>query len=899
MTGPTSVRGDLPILRVADGCGAGWLVRFLRRVGALLESAPAGTALLIEQQGDGAHAELSFLPFSPEVLAVLDATRPEFPIRWRRELAGPASEPPSELAATGSYLARVCPVAIERDDGTEFGGRRSPRPPSEELARRGDSGLRPEIGVRSGPTFGPPGLFWCAVQTHWVVDAKGFVRVSSRWRLAARSAVELGALELSVAEAVRRRCHAVGTPPWRIERLRATRWRTREWRSGALRWWRGRPAAPLPSHVAAELALVLPVPPDARDEPLLRHGALLGASGSGKTGMLASVAREALLEGRSVVLFDVHGDLAPRFAASLPPAVRRRLVAVDAGAAAGGFPGFSVFGPTAAKDQPAAVAHLVAALKRLTPDGTEIYWGFRMERLFETFLRIVQESDGDLVDLWSLLTDRRRREAARLATTSPDDARFLEDLEVIVRRQPDFLWPAAARVAKVTLSPKLSALLAPREGDLPVLRLLETGRSVAWRLPLGELGPEGVAFAATLLLTRVYLELVRSAPRFPQVARLRVLFVVDEAHLFPPRLLTEIVSEGRKFGLGILLATQYAERLAPELRAAVAGAAGTVSLFRVPWASAASTGAWAGLSRTEAEALLPALPTGWFLRCESGPSAERRLERAPLVPAAFPDAWSEAAIRSAQEFAPATTPVEGRAASRDEATTDALLLGLVALEAEKGVSDRAALLRWVVSGTNEPIDPAEALRLLPTLLRRGWVRSEADQLSITPAGAERIGFSNRTDATPETAEHRSLLLEAFRLFARHRERLEILRQGRFDTRLPDGRVRLLPVVGGIGTVVPRQMARVLDRRRNDWIWRAFGGRDVFVEAEVSGALRRERIRHDWTKARRAGAHLLCLVADARRARRVRETLRSLGAERSDWTVWTLPQARGPGAAPPG
>ncbi|MCI4322165.1 MAG: hypothetical protein L3K05_07670, partial [Thermoplasmata archaeon] len=74
-------------------------------------------------------------------------------------------------------------------------------------------------------------------------------------------------------------------------------------------------------------------------------------------------------------------------------------------------------------------------------------------------------------------------------------------------------------------------------------------------------------------------------------------------------------------------------------------------------------------------------------------------------------------------------------------------------------------------------------------------------------------------------------------------------------------------------------------------WRFFRGRDVDVEAEVSGAVRPDRIRRNLQKARDRGTFALFVVGDAVRAGRIRGVLESEGAGRSEAQVWTLRRAR--------
>ena len=610
------------------------------------------------------------------------------------------------------------------------------------------------------------------------------------------------------------------------------------------------------------------------------HVVALGASGAGKTTFLADRAARAIREGISVLVVDLHGDLAPAIVARLAPAERTSVVAVDVGLR-------PVVGVAALSGRDGrTAAAFVAAVKRLSPDGADVYWGFRLERLFDAFVRLALESGGNVADLYALLTDADRRDAARLATRSPELRRFLGELEPIVRRTPDFLWAAASRLAKVVLVPQLTELLSPEDGGVPVEELLEGRRSLLVRIPFFSVGPEAAAFAGSLVLARAYLGL--AARRGSERTHAPVLVVLDEVQGFSPRLVAEMLSEGRKFGFRLAVATQYPERLAPEVRHAAAGVHRGVVVFRTPWASVADVAPWLGLTPTDAQRLLPELPVGVGTSRVPGSGGLR------CVPAdgggvthANGRAWTVAAARTRTEFAPRPAV---DAATQDEATERLLLAILAGDEAGTPVPvDRLVDAAEGLPGP--PVDRAVLDDRLTRLPRAGVAEPIAGTWHLTPAGERRLGLRSVTGATTETPEHRTLLLRAFRLFARRGHLLEIVRQGRFDTTLPDAifrqvpeRARLLPA---------RELADVVRAVQRTWAWRFFGGRDVHVEVEVSGALRPVRIRHGLEKAAARGAFPLFVVGDTARAARVRRTLRGEGYRPDRAQVWTL-TARAPG-----
>ncbi len=730
-----------------------------------------------------------------------------------------------------------------------------------------------------GGADGPQGL-GLVLQSHWFPQPPGRLRVWTRFAVRDREGDPRSQL-LTVGLELARRVEETDRVSVRCETARDPLAGRSEWESGRLRFLRRGPPLVLSPAGAAALVPFVPASVD-REEDLVRHTVVVGATGSGKSGLVAAIVAERIARRTPVLLFDVHGDLAPAVVARLAPGDRARVLAIDATEPPHRIPGLAILDPGPSGGSDAAAADVVAALKRLSSEGGEVYWGFRLERIFDTFVRLVQDEGGSLVDLAHLLTDERRRESARVTARRPEAARFLEELPAILRRSPEFLWPAASRVSKVALVPALSALLAPTDGGLPIEEWIASGGSVLWRLPFTELGPEGATLAGTLLATRAYLALARSRARSGK--RLRALFVFDEAHAFSARLLTELLAEGRKFGVGLVVATQYPERLEPELRAAAAGAAGTHVVFRVPAASARTVGTWVGMTPTEAGTVLPALPVGHAVRASSGEPL-RLLAGAPLLRAPS-SGWSALVTATAERFGGS----EGREnPTASDGADDAVLLELVGAGVRREPPTESALLLLLASRAIDPLDPVAVRRSIERLLQRGWVEGDSGRLRIASAGERRLGIGVATGAVSESAEHRALLVEALRIFARQGLRLEILRQGRFDTRLPDALVRIVPVASPDAS--PEEVWRSLDLRRASWGWRFFGGRNVYVEAEVSGADRRVRLRRGLAKATRRGAFALFLVADARRARRVRAVLVDEEAYPGQAQVWTLPRAR--------
>ncbi|MGB6500639.1 MAG: hypothetical protein WBG19_04480 [Thermoplasmata archaeon] len=726
----------------------------------------------------------------------------------------------------------------------------------------------------SAPLVGPGGSL--ATQTLWAGGQGAGLWAARRWRYAAGSGAQVDERFEAISTALAGAWSvATGVP--------AT---PRQLGLGARSDWERLAGRSIPRiawlSIGADRVESTPEPrwaPEAPYDPVaLGHAVVLGASGAGKSCFLADRAARTIAGGGRVVAIDLHGDLTPAIVARLSPAARRRTVCVDLSDRP--VPGISAIAPTVSPDR--AAAHVVAALKRLTPDGGDVYWGFRLERILDAGVRIVQETGGSLLDLYALLTDPDRRDAARLATRSPELARFLEELGPIVRRTPDFLWASSSRLAKVVTVPSIAELLAPADGGLPVEELLADGRSLLVRLPFALLGPEAAAFAGTLVLARIYLGL--AARRTEGARDTPVTVVLDEVQGISPRLVAEMLAEGRKFGFRLLLATQFPDRLAPELRSAVAGVVLDFVAFRIPPPGVPVAGSWLGMAPAHAERWLTDLSPGHAIARTPGDPFLRPIEPSPIPPEPDAAAWADAVRATRVEFAIDATP--DRVPAPEDGVEERLLLAVLAAEESSRPLRAGEIVAAASRLPGTELDPALLEDRVRPLERSGFWEPLADGLHLTPAGTRRLGLGAPSGATRESAEHRGLLLRAFRIFARQGHLLEIVRQGRYDTRLPDGLFRQLPERARTGTAA--ELAVALDRIRGGWAWRFFGGLDVHVEAEVSGALRPARIRRGLAKARGHGAFTLFLVTDGHRAARVRSILRTDRVPISRAQVWTLP-----------
>src|SRR5208283_4494719 len=93
-----------------------------------------------------------------------------------------------------------------------------------------------------------------------------------------------------------------------------------------------------------------------------------------------------------------------------------RTLVVDLAQEAGAIPGVPLFAGRTPEEREREASHIVAGFRHISSEGGETYWGYRLEQVFDVFVRLVEEEGGGFHDLFDLLTDPRRQDAARFST---------------------------------------------------------------------------------------------------------------------------------------------------------------------------------------------------------------------------------------------------------------------------------------------------------------------------------------------------------------------------------------------------------------------------------------------------------------------------------------------------
>lgn len=311
---------------------------------------------------------------------------------------------------------------------------------------------------------------------------------------------------------------------------------------------------------------------------LSRHVHIIGETGSGKSTVMTQMAVDAAARGEGFLFLDPHGQTVDRIVAEMSPDARERTWLIRCG----DLQNPVRLNPLAvdAHERDLVIGDLVEAFQQLFDPAYQGIVGPRFQRI----MRSVLASLAEIVDgRASLLHVPRVLERRDLAQALSDrlqnaDLKAFWANDILNNRSSDYQELIAWVTSKFTgfaMNPALRGMLETGADSFDPAEAMRTRRIVLVDLAKGQVGITGARVLGMLYLLRYW-----GAALAEPLEEPTTLFI-DEAGSFSSVPLAAILSEGRKFGLGAVIAHQYMSQLKGGLDEAAQGSIATRLIFRV------------------------------------------------------------------------------------------------------------------------------------------------------------------------------------------------------------------------------------------------------------------------------------------------------------------------------
>ena len=306
----------------------------------------------------------------------------------------------------------------------------------------------------------------------------------------------------------------------------------------------------------------------------LSHLYMIGQTGTGKSTLLRNLAKQDAAAGTGFCLVDPHGDLAHSLSSSLSVPHRYWNVADDQSPY-----GYNPLTRVSPSLRPLIASGLIETLKKQWADA----WGARMEHLLRyATLALLELPQTDIRDIMRLFVDQSFQRVVVSRVTDPQVKQFWtqEYPAMNYKTAIDGVAPIANKLGAFLAHPVIRKAMCAPEQPLRFRKIMDDGEILIVNLAKGRLGGDMANVMGGLIVSSI-MNAAFSRHDTPEPNRRPFMLYVDEFHSFTTSAFASMLSEVRKYGLGVTLAHQHIVQADKTVFEAIMGNVGSLMAFRV------------------------------------------------------------------------------------------------------------------------------------------------------------------------------------------------------------------------------------------------------------------------------------------------------------------------------
>ncbi len=284
------------------------------------------------------------------------------------------------------------------------------------------------------------------------------------------------------------------------------------------------------------------------DDRFLKSNMLVfGGTGSGKSSFLLRIAAALMKQGRPVYAIDPHGTLATAIMGMQVNSPEcGKLLLVDPDYSPLGLNPFEVFRSYGISEEVSSL--FIESIGHSVKEAFgEQFWGPRLEYLLKGIIAAVALlPESNFVDVMELINNPFA--AKELADITPDENTKNFLLSIVPKAKDEWWMSTMDKIGRIIDDKHARSLLCRRKDNLDIAACIRDGISIVANLDMNRIGL-GISSLIGAMLMSTYWILASCAGTGATI-------LIDEAQLFPAKIIERIASQGRKFGVNVIFATQ-------------------------------------------------------------------------------------------------------------------------------------------------------------------------------------------------------------------------------------------------------------------------------------------------------------------------------------------------------
>lgn len=302
----------------------------------------------------------------------------------------------------------------------------------------------------------------------------------------------------------------------------------------------------------------------------LPHRYVLGETGTGKSTHVSKLTLDAIRAGHGVFFLDPHGEDSDKLLDHIPKNRRRDVIIFDPI----DFPiRWNPLVQIPEEQHPLIAATFVDTIRatsKLDGGGTAL-----MDMYVRSSVYAMLELERPLTDIPAMLRDTDyRKDAVDQLRDGPLRDFWTQFDDLTGKEQRDETRSTYNKIHPLLLDYRIREVL-DGDTDFSMSDVVEQNRILLVRLPQGKLGMGMTELIGSLFMCQVHVALLGRENRTPFEV------VIDEAHLFAPSPIAEMVTGLRKFGARVTLAHQSPSQLDRDLFRTIMSSCQDKHIFRL------------------------------------------------------------------------------------------------------------------------------------------------------------------------------------------------------------------------------------------------------------------------------------------------------------------------------
>lgn len=315
-----------------------------------------------------------------------------------------------------------------------------------------------------------------------------------------------------------------------------------------------------------------------KQEDRMSHLYIVGKTGTGKTTLLETLIHQDISMGRGIALLDPHGDLVERVARCVPEERMDDLIYFNVPDERQPFR-YNPLRYVHPSQRTLVASGLLEVFEKMWSSA----WGPRMEYILRNaILALLEYPDATLMDILRMLSNDDFRKTIGGIVKNPRVKDFwLREYEgYSSSMRTTAIAPIQSKVGALLSDRTLNRIFTEPQGGIRIRSIMDENKIFLVNLSKGRLGGNISGFLGGFLVNTIA-QASFSRANIGEKDRTPFYLYIDEFQNFTTQSVGDMLSELRKYRVGMILAHQFLFQIPDTLRNSVLGNVGTMVSFRL------------------------------------------------------------------------------------------------------------------------------------------------------------------------------------------------------------------------------------------------------------------------------------------------------------------------------